>query len=267
MDVRDIVTGHYGGIGLADRIVAAFVAAGIDVDHLRPEQLSAIDELHAGFTPAAEHLLDRLEVGPDTRLLDVGCGIGGPSRLAALRGCLVTGVDLTEDFVDAAIELTARVGLSDGASFQSTAAERLPFDDGEFDAAMMIHVGMNVPDKEAVFAEVHRVLTPGGRFGLFEQMRTAPGPLPYPMPWADDERSSFVQTPQEYAAALSAAGFTVTETIDRTVEIAGAPPPGPVSPAVVLGPELMSRIGNNVAATQAGLLGAVLILASSGPTT
>ena len=73
----------------------------------------------------------------------------------------------------------------------------------------MVHVGMNIPDKQAVFAEVHRVLAPGGRFALYEQMRTGDGDLPYPLPWAEDERSSFVETVDDYSAHLEAAGFTV----------------------------------------------------------
>ena len=263
MDVRDIVSDHYGGSGLIDRILAAYAAAGADVERLVPEQLTTIDELHAGFTPATEHLLDRLGAGAGTRLLDVGCGIGGPSRLAAGRGCTVTGVDVTADFVDAARELTRRTGLGGSASFHHTAAESLPFDDATFDVAMMIHVGMNIPDKQAVFAEVHRVLAPGGRFALFEQMRAGSGLLPYPLPWADDERSSFVESPQEYAAALDAAGFTVVETTDRTAEVVGPPRPGLVPPTVVLGADLVTRIDNNVAATRAGLLGAFLVLAET----
>jgi SAM-dependent methyltransferase len=263
MDVHDTVADHYGGSGLIERILSAYAAAGADVDHLEPEQLTAIDELHAGFTPATQYLLDRLSAGPGVRLLDVGCGIGGPSRLAGQRGCTVTGVDLTEDFVHAASELTRRSGLSDRVSFHHTPAQSLPFDAGAFDAAMMIHVGMNIPDKQSVFSEVHRVLAPGARFALFEQVRTAPGPLPYPMPWADDERSSFVESPEDYAVALGAAGFTVVESTDRTAAVAGPPGKGLVAPTGVMGEDLMARIGNNVAATDAGLLGAFLFLAEA----
>ena len=95
----------------------------------------------------------------------------------------------------------------------------------------MVHVGMNIPDKQAVFAEVHRVLAPGGRFAIYEQMRTADGDLPYPLPWAEDERSSFVETPEDYTRHLEAAGFTVEEVEDRTASTLGPPPTGPVTNA------------------------------------
>jgi MPBQ/MSBQ methyltransferase len=112
-----------------------------------------------------------------------------------------------------------------------------------------------------VFAQVHRVLAPGGRFAMFEQMRASEGDLPYPMPWAEDERSSFVETPAEYVAHLEAAGFTVEEVEDRTESTLGPPPVGPVSPVAVFGPAFAERIGHNIAATKAGLLGAYLVIA------
>ena len=125
----------------------------------------------------------------------------------------------------------------------------------------MIHVGVNVPDKSAVFAEVHRVLRSGGRFAIYEQVRTGEGGLPYPLPWAEDERSSFVETVADYSAHLETAGFEVEDEVDRTPTTLGPPPQGPISNAVIFGPPFVHRIANNVAATKAGLLGAWLFLA------
>ena len=265
MDVRELVIDHYGDAGLAERILAALSGAGVDTDDLAVRSLSPVDQLHAGFAPATDHLLDMLDVDAEVRLLDVGCGIGGPARVAASRGAAVTGVDLTPEFVEAATELTARVGLGDRATFRVTSADQLPFEDASFDAAMMIHVGMNVPDKAAVFTEVRRVLEPGGRFALFEQMRTGDGELPYPMPWAVDERSSFVESQEQYEAHLASAGFTVETVENRTAAIAGPPPSAPggpsLSPMVLFGPDFGIRIDNNIAATVAGQLGAILMIA------
>jgi MPBQ/MSBQ methyltransferase len=181
--------------------------------------------------------------------------------MAAMTGATVTGIDLTPEFVETARLLSDRVGLGDRTEFRTTAGESMPLDDGSFDAAVMVHVGMNVPDKTAVFAEVHRVLRPGGRFALYEQVRTGEGELPYPLPWAQDDRSSFVETVADYRAALEAAGFEVQAEEDRTPATLGPPPQGPVNNAVVFGPPFMHRIANNVAATKAGLLGAWLLLA------
>jgi len=262
VDVSDLVTGHYSAIeDLASGILRALSGAGVDIDHLGPTDLFPVDQLHAGGAPASRHVLDRLGVEPGVRLLDVGCGIGGTARMAAVAGASVTGIDLTPEFVETARTLSDRVGLGDRTEFVVTAGESIPIGDATFDAAVMVHVGMNIPDKTAVFAEVHRVLRPGGRFALYEQMRTGDGDLPYPLPWAEDERSSFVETVAEYRAHLEAAGFTVDDVEDRTPTTLGPPPQGPVSNAVIFGPPFVHRIANNVAATKAGLLGAWLILA------
>ena len=262
MDVRDLVAGHYGAVDdLATTVLRALARAGVDTEHLVAADLFPVDQLHAGGAPATEHVLDRLGVAPGVRLLDVGCGIGGTSRMAAVAGASVTGIDLTPEFVRTARVLSDRVGLGNGTEFLATPGESTPLDEGSFDAAVMIHVGMNVPDKTAVFAEVHRVLRPGGRFALYEQVRVGGGNLTYPLPWAEDERSSFVETAADYRAHLERAGFEVEDDEDRTAATLGPPPQGPLSIAVIFGPPFVQRIANNVAATKAGLLGTVLFLA------
>ena len=100
---------------LTETIVNALAGRRARPRHLGPADLFALDQLHAGGAPATKHALDRLEVGPGVRLLDVGCGIGGTSRMAAMAGAEVTGIDLSPAFVDTATALTERVGLGDRA--------------------------------------------------------------------------------------------------------------------------------------------------------
>jgi MPBQ/MSBQ methyltransferase len=261
MEVQDLVRSHYGAPDLAGHLLAALAEAGVVADHLGPADLFAVDQLHVGGPDATRHLLDRMAIGPGGRLLDVGCGIGGGSRMAAMAGAEVTGVDLSPAFVEAATTLTERVGLADRARFVTTAGEAMPLPDDAFGAAIMVHVGMNVPDKTALFTDVRRVLEPGALFGVFDQVRTHEGELPYPLPWAQDERSSFVETADAYRDHLEAAGFEVVDVEDRTSAGAVPPPPGPVNNQVVFGDAFVERIRNNVAATKSGLLGAVLVLA------
>ena len=264
MDAEDLVRGHYRGDDLEGVVLAALRDAGVDVDGLRAEDLAGLDQLHAGFGRATEHLLDALDLGPGATLLDVGCGVGGPSRMAAVRhGCRVRGIDLSPDFVDLARRLTERVGLSARVSHDLGSATDLPYEDGSFARAMLIHVGMNIADKATVFAEVRRVLEPGGRFAVYEQMRIGDGDLVYPLPWAEDEASSFVETRDRYAELLEGAGFVVEHEEDRTAAnaAAGPPPPGALSPGTLFGPGFGERLGNNIAAAMAGTLGAVLMVA------
>ncbi len=197
----------------------------------------------------------------ESRLLDVGAGIGGPARLAAARtGCRVTGIDLSPDFVNVARSITARVGLTDQVTFDVGSATEMSYDDGAFDRAMLNHVGMNIGAKDRVFAEVRRVLEPDGLFAVYEQMRVGEGDLTYPLPWAQDESSSFVETREGYAELLTAAGFRVEVDEDRTAQAAGPPAPGALTPAPVFGPGFDKVIGNNIAATMAGILAPVLLV-------
>ncbi len=266
MDVQQTVRSHYSREGLAEVVLEAVAAGGADLDHLRPDDLGGADQLHLGGPAATTYLLDQLVLGPGTPLLDVGGGLGGPARMAAARwGCPVVSVDLSPDFVEAARTLTARVGLADRVEHRLGSGDRLDLATGSFSRAMMLHVGMNLPDKATVFSEVRRVLADGGLFGLFEQVRTGPGALIYPLPWAEDETSSFVVDVETLASALTSAGFVVEEVEDRTsaapepaARNAGAPT---LTPATIFGPRFLERLRNDAAAIRAGLLAPVVVLA------
>ena len=97
-------------------------------------------------------------------LLDIGSGLGGASRYFAHElGCRVTGIDLTEEYVRVGRQRwRARPGSADQVSYRQGSALALPFGPRTFDGAYMLHVGMNIADKAALFAEVRRVLKPGG---------------------------------------------------------------------------------------------------------
>lgn len=125
---------------------------------------------------------------------------------------------------------------------------------------------LNIADKARLFSEVRRVLEPGGLFAVYDQMRIGDGELTYPMPWAEDATTSFVESRQRYLDLLDGAGFTVVHDEDRTAANAmnGPPAPGALSPAVLFGPGFGERLGNNIDASVAGTLGAVLIVARAG---
>ena len=259
MATTEQVRRHYAGRDLAARILAAAGAGAgpVDVDALTP-----YDQLHAGGAPATTALLDLLGLTAGIVLLDVGCGLGGPARLAARRhGCHVTGVDVSPDFAGAARELTDRTGLADLVTVELGDGERLPCADASHDRAMQVHVGMNVPDKAALFAEVHRVVRPGAPFALLDQMRVGAGDLPFPQPWATTPDASFVETPDAYQDALAHAGFDVLRVEDRRPALAASGGPRQDGLVVVFGDDFATRLANNVAATRAGLLAPVLVLA------
>ena len=208
MDAEAKVVGHYGKGGLEEKILTALKNAGIDIEHLTVEDLAPVDEFHVGGLEATKELAAQMELRAGLRVLDVGSGIGGPARyFAAGHGCRVTGVDLTEEFTRVAGRLTRLVKLEGLVDFQAGSALEMPFEPGAFDRASMIHVGMNIADKDALFREVRRVLKAGGLFAVFDVVRTGPGVLSYPLPWAVSEETSFVSSGNEYREALERAGF------------------------------------------------------------
>ena len=79
----------------------------------------------------------------------------------------------------------------------------------------MLHVGMNIADKKAVFAEVRRVLKPGGVFAIYDAMLQGDGAFAYPVPWSSEPATNHIATPDAYKAALAAAGFTVVKERNR----------------------------------------------------
>lgn len=113
-------------------------------------------------------------------MLDVGSGIGGAARAFAAHGAYVTAVDLTEEFVELARELNHASGLGESITSLCAAGEDTGLEPGSFDVATLLHVGMNLEDKASVFAEVHRLLAPGGVFGVYDLMGS--NDLHYPQP-------------------------------------------------------------------------------------
>jgi SAM-dependent methyltransferase len=143
-------------------------------------------------------------------VIDIGSGLGGPSRyLAATYGCRVSGVDLTDEFVAVATELTRRAGLAERADFRVGSALALPFPDATFDLGWTQNVAMNIADRPRWYAEMHRVLMPGGRLAIQDVAQGPGGSVLFPVMWADTSALSFLRTPEETRSMLEAAGFAV----------------------------------------------------------
>ena len=182
------VAGHYTRGRLEETILQAVARMGLDPNRLNAIDLAPADEFHVGGLDATRELAVQMELVPGLRILDVGSGIGGPARyFAGEHQCKVTGVDLTEEFVQVARSLTRRTKLDHLVDFVQASALDLKFDPESFDRAYMIHVGMNIADKAGVFREVRRMLKPGGKFAIFDFVRTGDAPMTYPVPWASSE--------------------------------------------------------------------------------
>lgn len=211
------VADHYSTGAILDRIDDALRSMGVDPEHPSSEALKPVDEFHTGGFEATEALLDQIEIDSDTRVLDIGAGIGGTARYLVLRhGCRVATVDLTPAFVEVARALNARLGLAGAIESHVASALVLPVADASVDLATMFHVGMNISDKSALFAEVARVLAPGGRFALYDVMAGGGGgEFAFPVPWSRVAETSFVEPPATYRGAAEAAGLTVVAERSR----------------------------------------------------
>ena len=105
---------------------------------------------------------------PGEDVLDVGCGAGMDTLVAAqMVGAdgYVTGIDMTPDMAAKARRSAAEMGLAN-VTIVDGSAEELPFADAGFDVVISNGVIDLIPDKEAVFSEIARVLRPGGRIQL-----------------------------------------------------------------------------------------------------
>jgi len=199
-DLLDVVHDHYRAPGLIERLKAALAVLGPEDQPLTPEQLRALDQFHTRGLAATAELAVLAGITADMSVLDVGSGVGGPARLlAATYGCRVTGVDLSEAFVDAARYLTERTGQSGQVSFETASALDLPFDDGHFDVALLQHVAMNIADRARLYREIRRILKSGGRFATFDVV-LHDGEPHYPVPWARTPATSFLLTAMFEAA-------------------------------------------------------------------
>lgn len=211
------IAAHYGRGDLMGRLRAALLDDGIDPDHPTIEALAPYDHFHGRGLEATEELADGLAIGLDDHILDIGSGIGGPARYIAERfGARITGIDLTAEFCDVARQLTEALGLADRVDFKQGDALAMPFADAGFDGAYSMNVSMNIADKAAFYAEIHRVLRPGGWLALSELAQGPGGAPAYPTPWAQHAESSFLATPQQTREGLEAAGFSVMSLRETT---------------------------------------------------
>jgi ubiquinone/menaquinone biosynthesis C-methylase UbiE len=213
------VTRHYANDKIAERILAALRAElGRDVS-INPDTLAPMDHFHGGGLNSTQSLAERLAPQQRDDVLDIGSGIGGPARwIAAHFGCHVTGIDLTEEFCEAAEALNLACGLQDQVRIMQGSALALPLPDASFDRAYSQNVLMNIRDKRAFYTEAFRVLRPGGLFAV-DQVGMGPnGPPDYPQPWASEAENSFLGSTEEIRAHAEAAGFAVLMLRDVTSE-------------------------------------------------
>ena len=213
----DPVRQRYAMSGILERVAAFLQECGVDPERPNYEDFFPFDQLHGRGIQATREHIERAGIKSGMHVLDLGCGVGGSSRVIAAKcGCRVTGIDLTPQYIEVARELTRRCGMADCIEFQQANALDLPFANGTFDHVWCHNVTMNIQDKRKFASEVARVLKRGGRFSCSE-FGQGPGGAPiFPLPWAKDVSASFLVTPEVMRQALEEGGLQIIEEIDLT---------------------------------------------------
>ncbi len=272
--MTDSVAEHYTHGSLLAKITAGIESIGKTPASVTVDELAPVDEFHIGGRQASEEFTSQLGLGGNDHVLDIGCGIGGTSRFVASRfGCRVTGIDLTPEFIETGTALCKWVGLDNLVELHHGNALDMPFTEGSFDAAIMLHVGMNIADKAGLFSEVYRLLRPGAVFGVYDVMKTGNDELKYPVPWSSVPDTSALATQAQYVAALQQAGFDVIEVHNRRefaadffaetrerMAAAGQTPP-PLGVHIAMGENAPAKITNMVENIAAGCCAPVEIIA------
>ncbi len=163
-------------------------------------------------------ILEGLDID-GTEVLDIGCGLGAIDLLLVRRhgAARVTGIDIEPPLIERARQRVAAEGLSDRIAFRLVRPGPFPFPDANFDVVFSKDSIIHIPDKAELYREVLRVLRPGGRLAASDWLLGGEKPYSESMrAWLDIVGISFdMETPENTATALEAAGFTEVELRDR----------------------------------------------------
>ncbi len=269
--IEKIVKQHYAVGDLAERILEGLKATGADLDNLTIEDISAVDEFHIGGRKATQYVISKMPLSARAHVLDVGCGIGGAARtMVSQTGCRVTGIDLTPEYIEVARTLSRLTRLDDKTDFHTASALAMPFRDQTFDAALTIHVAMNIQDRDALYKEIARVTKPGATLCIYDVMKKGNAPIIFPVPWAQTAASSYLVSPDEMAPLLEDAGFEISEVEDRTEiaveffrqsEAAATASPAPLGVHLIMGATARQKLQNVRQNIADGRITPVLIVA------
>ena len=196
---------HYCSPDLIERITSGLQKMGKSTETVTIDDLAGVDEFHLRGPKATQEIIDLLQAQADSRLIDLGSGLGGPARrIVATVGCHVTGVDLSSDYCKTARELSKWLKLDSKTDFvQGSVTELVGQEDGSFDGAFSIHVAMNIQDREAFYTQAARVLKAGARFVMYDLiLGSENAQVKYPQPWAIDAADSFLVTDAHRRAEL-----------------------------------------------------------------
>jgi ubiquinone/menaquinone biosynthesis C-methylase UbiE len=152
------------------------------------------------------------------RILDIGCGIGGPAfEMARTHGASVVGIDLEEPLIARAKQTAVELGLEKQCTFESVVVGPLPFADESFDVVISSGAFTQTADKSGIMAESYRVLKSGGYLSCYDWLRSGDTYSDDMHYWFKMEGLSYsLETLHGYAERFHEAGFVDVVAEDAT---------------------------------------------------
>ncbi|MBT8386269.1 MAG: methyltransferase domain-containing protein [Ignavibacteria bacterium] len=216
-DNKRLTECYYTTTNLFSFILKALKAAGKDINNLTIKDLAPVDAFHIRGIVATLDLASLVKIKSGDNILDIGCGIGGSARYLAYNyKCFVKGVDITKEYCKAAAELSKLLNLEDKTEFQHADAIDLPFENESFNIVWSEHVQMNIENKQKLYQEIYRVLTPHGKLIFYDVFKGKGEGIFYPVPWADDSSTDFLTWQNDTKSLIESLKFKINYWEDIT---------------------------------------------------
>ena len=216
--LNTLIENQYYTSELFEDIIERLKGQEVNLNQVSRDHLAGVDEIHLRGAEVSKEIVRELGLG-DSKLLDIGCGIGGPSRMLADEfNFKVTGIDISHEYIRTAQKLSELVRLEHKTKFIQADALELPFGKGSFDVVWTQHVQMNIHDKVKFYSEIERVLSDNGTFIYYDIFKQENGDVDYPVPWANNPSISFLETISTMNGILTDLGFTKMQSTDQTAK-------------------------------------------------
>ncbi len=211
---------QYHTTTLYENILEQIISSGVDKKDITTKHTSVFDEFHVRGKEVTKKLFEDIDLNDTAQVLDIGCGPGGTCRMIAEKyGCDVTGVDITTEYIRTAQKLSELTKTDNLTTFITADANKLPFVNSSFNLIVTQHVQMNIEDKARFYSEISRTIRSGGRLVYYDIFKTNNNSnITYPLPWADNEKQSFMEHRTSIHNILASYGFIPETFINQTTD-------------------------------------------------